>query len=148
MEYAAVQDPDCIFCKIASGKIPAKVILQNKSTMALLDAFPLAAGHTLVIPRSHHAKLQDMKQPDVVALFETTWRVLSAVEEGSQTPALTIAVHNGREAGQEIPHVHVHLIPRKPGDGAGPVHSMFEKRPKLSSEEMESLRSRIAANLG
>jgi histidine triad (HIT) family protein len=142
-----MQDPDCIFCKIASGKIPARVILQDKSTMVLLDAFPLAAGHTLVIPRSHHAKLQDMKQADVVALFEMTWQVLSAVEEGSQTSALTIAVHNGREAGQEIPHVHVHLIPRKPGDGAGPVHSMFGQRPKLSSEEMESLRSKIAANL-
>jgi histidine triad (HIT) family protein len=142
-----MQDPDCIFCKIASGKIPAKIMLQNKNTMALLDAFPLAAGHTLVIPRSHYAKLQDMKRPDAVALFEMTWQVVSAVEAGSQTSATTIAVHNGREAGQEIPHVHVHLIPRKPGDGAGPVHSMFGKRPKLGLEEMESLRSKIASNL-
>lgn len=142
-----MQDSGCIFCKIASGKIPAKILLQNKSTMALLDAFPLAAGHTLVIPRSHYAKLQDMKQPDVAALFEMTWQVVSAVEAGSKTSATTIAVHNGREAGQEIPHVHVHIIPRRPGDGAGPVHSMFGKRPKLGPEEMESLRSKIAANL-
>ena len=142
-----MQDPDCIFCKIVSGEIPAKIILQNKSTMALLDAFPLAAGHTLVIPRSHYAKLQDMKRVDVEALFETTWQVVSAVEAGSQTSATTIAVHNGKDAGQEIPHVHVHLIPRKPGDGAGPVHSMFGKRPKLGPEEMELLRSKIAANL-
>ncbi len=142
-----MHDPDCIFCKIASDKIPAKIILQNKSTMALLDAFPLAAGHTLVIPRSHYAKLQDMELPDVVALFEMTWQVVSAVEAGSQSSATTIAVHNGREAGQEISHVHVHLIPRKLGDGAGPVHSMFGKRPKLGPEEMESLASKIAANL-
>jgi histidine triad (HIT) family protein len=142
-----MQDPDCIFCKIASGKIPAKIILQNKSTMALLDAFPLSAGHTLVIPRSHYAKLQDMKRPDAAALFEMTWQVASAVEAASQTSATTIAVHNGREAGQEIPHVHVHLIPRKPGDGAGPVHSMFARKPKLGPEEMESLRAKIVSEL-
>jgi histidine triad (HIT) family protein len=142
-----MQDSDCIFCQIASGKIPAKIMLQNESAMALLDAFPLTVGHTLVIPRSHYAKLQDMKRLDAVAMFEMTWQVVSAVEAGSQTMATTIAVHNGREAGQEIPHVHVHIIPRKPGDGAGPVHSMFGKRPKLGPEEMESLRSKIATNL-
>ena len=142
-----MQDSDCIFCQIASGKIPAKIMLQNESAMALLDAFPLTVGHTLVIPRSHYAKLQDMKRLDAVGMFEMTWQVVSAVEAGSQTMATTIAVHNGREAGQEIPHVHVHIIPRKPGDGAGPVHSMFGKRPKLGPEEMESLRSKIATNL-
>lgn len=142
-----MQDPDCVFCRIASGKIPAKIMLQNESAMALLDAFPLSVGHTLVIPRSHYAKLQDMKRPDAMALFEMTWQVVSAVEAGSQTMATTIAVHNGREAGQEIPHVHVHLIPRKPGDGAGPVHSMFRNRPNPGPEEMESLRSKIVANL-
>jgi histidine triad (HIT) family protein len=142
-----MQDPNCIFCKIAAGKIPTKVIVQNERAMALLDAFPLAAGHTLVIPKSHYAKVQEMSREDAMAVFEITWQVSDAVEAGSQVSASTIAVHNGREAGQEIPHVHVHIVPRKSSDGAGPIHSMFKNRPKIGSDEMDALRSKIAGSL-
>jgi histidine triad (HIT) family protein len=142
-----MQDPNCIFCKIAAGKIPTKIIVQNERAMALLDAFPLAAGHTLVIPKSHYAKVQEMSREDAMAVFEITWQVSDAVEAGSQISASIIAIHNGREAGQEIPHVHVHIVPRKSGDGAGPIHSMFENRPKIGSDEMETLRRKIAGSL-
>ena len=142
-----MQDPSCIFCKIATGKIPAQVIAQNERAMALLDAFPLAAGHTLVIPKSHYAKVQEMSREDAAAVFEMTQKVASAVESGSQANASTIAIHNGREAGQEIPHVHVHIVPRKAGDGAGPIHSMFKNRPKLGAQEMGALRDTIAGSL-
>jgi histidine triad (HIT) family protein len=142
-----MQDPDCIFCKIAEGKIPARLLVQNDRALALLDAFPLAAGHTLVIPKSHYAKLQDMEQKDARALFEITWKVTGAVENGSQVDACTIAIHNGRDAGQEIPHVHVHIVPRKKGDGAGAIHSMFRDRPELDAQEMDALRDRIAGHL-
>jgi histidine triad (HIT) family protein len=142
-----MQDENCVFCKIASGKIPARIVMQNDRAIALLDAFPLAAGHTLVIPKSHHVKVQDMNEQDAMAVFEITWKVAGAVEAGSQVNASTIAVHNGSEAGQEIPHVHVHIVPRKRGDGAGPIHSMFRNRPKSSPQEMDSLRDKIAGNL-
>lgn len=142
-----MQDPNCVFCKIAGGKIPARVVMQNDRAVALLDAFPLAAGHTLVIPKSHYAKVQDMNEQDAMAVFEITWKVASAVEAGSHVGASTIAIHNGSEAGQEIPHVHVHIVPRKGGDGAGAIHSMFKSRPKLSPQEMDSLRDKIASNL-
>lgn len=140
-------DPACVFCKIAAGKTTAKVIEQNERAIAFLDAFPLAKGHTLVISRSHHAKIQDMDTMEAAAMFEMTRRVVSAVEAGTKTNASTIAIHNGREAGQEIPHVHVHIIPRTVDDGAGPVHSMFRKRPKIGSEEMDSICSKIVAGL-
>jgi histidine triad (HIT) family protein len=142
-----MQDPDCIFCKIAVGKIPARVVMQNDRAVALLDAFPLAAGHTLVIPKSHYAKVQDMGEDDAMAMFEITWKIAGAVETGSQVEASTIAIHNGSEAGQEIPHVHVHIVPRKRGDGAGAIHSMFKSKPKLSPQEMDSLRDKIVGNL-
>jgi histidine triad (HIT) family protein len=142
-----MQDPNCIFCKIAAGKIPTKVIVQNERAMALLDAFPLAAGHTLVIPKSHYAKVQEMSREDAMAVFEITWQLSDAVEAGSQVSASTIAIHNGREAGQEIPHVHVHIVPRKSSDGAGAIHSMFKNRPKIGSDEMDTLRSKIAGSL-
>lgn len=142
-----MQDPNCIFCKIAAGSIPSRIIMQNEGAMALLDAFPLAAGHTLVIPKSHYARVQDMSREDAIAVFEVAWKVAGAAESGSQADASTIAIHNGREAGQEVPHVHVHIVPRKRGDGAGPIHSMFRNRPKLSAQEMDSLCEKIAGSL-
>ena len=142
-----MQDPNCVFCKIIAGEIPAKVIMQNEKAMALLDAFPLAAGHSLVIPKSHYAKVQQMSEQDAMAMFEIVWKLIGAVETGSQVNASTIAIHNGSEAGQEVPHVHAHIVPRKRGDGAGPIHSMFKIKPKLSPQEMDSLRERIASNL-
>ena len=142
-----MQDPNCIFCKIVAGEIPARVIMQNEKAMALLDAFPLAAGHSLVIPKSHYAKVQQMSQHDAMAIFEIVWKLTGAVETGSQVNASTIAIHNGSEAGQEIPHVHAHIVPRKRGDGAGAIHSMFKIKPKLSPQEMDSLCEKIASNL-
>jgi histidine triad (HIT) family protein len=142
-----VQDPNCIFCKIIASEIPARVIMQDERAMALLDAFPLAAGHTLVIPKSHYAKVQHMSEQDSNAVFEMVWKLAGTVETASQVNASTIAIHNGSDAGQEVPHVHVHIVPRKHGDGAGAIHSMFKIKPKLSTEEMDSLYRRIAGNL-
>jgi histidine triad (HIT) family protein len=142
-----MQDPNCVFCKIIAGKIPARVIIENEKAMAVLDAFPLAAGHTLVVPKLHYAKVQEMSEQDAMAVFEIIWKLASAVEVGSQVNASTIAIHNGPDAGQEIPHVHAHIVPRRTGDGAGAIHSMFKIKPKLSPEEMDSLRDRIASHL-
>ncbi|UVS70626.1 HIT family protein [Nitrososphaera viennensis] len=133
------QDSNCIFCKIVSGQIPARVVKQNDRAMAFLDAFPLAAGHVLVVPKAHFQKIQDMGAPDARAVFDLVHKITGRIESAAGTSASTIAVHNGKEAGQEVPHVHVHIIPRKPGDGAGPVHSMFKNRPRLSAQEMDAL---------
>jgi histidine triad (HIT) family protein len=142
-----MQDPNCIFCKIIAGEISARVIIQNEKAMALLDAFPLAAGHTLVIPKSHYAKVQQMSEQDAAAVFDMVWKLAGVVETASQVNASTIAIHNGSDAGQEVPHVHVHIVPRKTGDGAGAIHSMFKMKPKLSPQDMDSLHNRIADNL-
>ena len=137
------QDPNCIFCKIVAGQIHARVIKQNEKAIAFLDAFPLAAGHALVIPRSHYPKVQDMAPADVQAVFQLAHEITGRVESATGAPASTIAVHNGREAGQEVPHMHIHIVPRKQGDGAGPIHSMFKNRPKLSAQEMDALADRM-----
>ena len=118
---------DCIFCKIVSGQIPCKKVYETAGSLAFLDAFPLARGHTLVIPKAHHVKVQELSSGENADLFEAV-RVVSARAE-KISPSCLVAVHNGKEAGQEVPHVHVHVIPRNPGDGAGPVHGMFSKRP-------------------
>ena len=126
---------DCIFCKIASKEIPSKIIFETEKTLAFMDAFPLTKGHSLVIPKTHYEKIQDISQTDNADLFETVRIVISKVDK--ITNATLLAVHNGKESGQEIPHVHVHLIPRSIEDAAGPVHSMFSNSTKLTDEETQ-----------
>jgi histidine triad (HIT) family protein len=128
---------DCIFCSIVSGKIPARKIHESSKSIAFLDAFPLIKGHTLVIPKTHYVKMQEMTESDNADLFETVRIVAGKIER--LAPSSLVAVHNGKESGQEIPHVHVHVIPRRQEDGAGPVHSMFTKRPKLSDDEFAEI---------
>jgi len=132
---------NCIFCKIIQGEIPAKIIKETEKSLAFLDAFPLTKGHTLVIPKMHYEKIQDMSTEDNSDLFETVHKVSAKVDK--ITNATLIAIHNGKQSGQEIPHVHVHLIPRSPEDSAGPVHSMFKETPKLSNEEINELYEKL-----
>ena len=135
---------DCIFCKIAKKEIPAKIVTETEKSIAFLDTFPLSRGHTLIIPKHHYEKVQDITVDDNTDLFETLRKVVSKVDK--ITGSTLLAIHNGKESGQEIPHVHVHLIPRKPGDLAGPVHSMFKNRPKLSDDELDKLCIEIKNN--
>jgi histidine triad (HIT) family protein len=128
---------NCIFCKIVNGTISARKIYETQNSLAFLDAFPLTKGHTLVIPKNHYGKVQDMNPSDSIDLFESV-KVVSKKIESISSSSL-IAIHNGKESGQEIPHVHVHIIPRTLSDGAGPVHNMFTKRPSLDEDEYEQI---------
>jgi len=132
---------DCIFCKIVKREIPAKIIAETGKSLAFIDAFPLTKGHSLVIPKNHYAKVQDIATDDYADLFETVRKVISKVDKISN--ATLLAVHNGKESGQEIHHVHVHLIPRSAEDSAGPVHSMFKDRPKLSENEINEIHEKL-----
>jgi histidine triad (HIT) family protein len=135
---------DCIFCKIVNGQIKAKIVLETKNSIAFLDAFPLAKGHTLVIPKKHYEKIQQMPLPDNSDLFETVNKVVAKVD--TITGATLVAIHNGRDAGQEVPHVHVHLIPRSQDDSASAVHGMFTKRPSISDSEFDQVLSKLKSD--
>ncbi len=135
---------DCIFCKIVSKEIPTKILVETESCVGFLDAFPLAKGHALVIPKRHYEKLQDLPINVNTEVFSTVHSLISKVD--SLTGATLVAVHNGKQSGQEIPHVHVHLIPRSKDDSAGAVHSMFSKKPDLSESEIEELCSKLQIN--
>ena len=134
----------CIFCKIVSKEIPTKILVETESCIGFLDAFPLAKGHALVIPKRHYEKLQDLPININTEVFSTVHSLISKVD--SLTGATLVAVHNGKQSGQEIPHVHVHLIPRSEDDSAGAVHSMFSKKPDLSESEIEELCSKLRIN--
>ncbi|MDP6857773.1 MAG: HIT family protein [Candidatus Nitrosopelagicus sp.] len=135
---------DCIFCKIASKEILAKILVETESCIGFLDAFPLAKGHALVIPKKHYEKLQDLPININTEIFSTVQSLISKVD--SLTGATLVAVHNGKDSGQEIPHVHVHLIPRSVDDSAGAVHSMFSQKPELSESEIDELCNKLRIN--
>lgn len=110
---------DCIFCKIISGAIPAIGVMATEDAFAFLDIAPLAEGHTLLVPKRHYGRLTDVPGDELGRL---TWHLAPlarAVQGATGTDACNILQNNGRAAGQEVQHVHFHIIPRKPGDGLG-----------------------------
>ena len=115
--------------------------METDKSLAFLDAFPLTKGHILVIPKNHYVKIQEMKKEDNIDLFDTV-RIMAGRLERLASSSL-IAIHNGKESGQEVLHVHVHIIPRSIDDGAGPVHNMFRQRPKLTDSEFEDLAQKL-----
>ena len=135
---------DCIFCKIVSKDIPSKILYEDDDTISFLDAFPVAKGHTLVIPKKHFSKIQDLPFDINQKLFETVHKMTGKVD--SLQGSTLIAIHNGKESGQEVPHVHVHLIPRSDSDSAGPVHSMFKDKIELTESEINSLYDVLKTN--
>jgi len=132
---------DCIFCRIVEGKIPSRKITETEKSLAFLDAFPLTKGHTLVIPKKHYVKIQEMSKEDNSDLFEVV-RILTEKME-RLAPSSLVAIHNGKESGQEVPHVHVHIIPRSTDESVGPVHSMFSKKPKLTNDEFNNIKEKL-----
>lgn len=136
---------DCIFCRIVHGQIPARRVWEDEHALAFLDAFPLARGHTLVVPRAHVERVEELGDQQAQALFAGVHKLVGRVQKATGTAGSTIAVNNGRDAGQEVPHVHVHIVPRARGDAAGGIHGMRWERPKVSAEEMDLLAQGIRA---
>lgn len=133
---------DCLFCQIVDGAIPSHTVYEDESAYAFLDVNPLARGHTLVIPRTHHEQLTGMPAETLGALGEAVGAVVPAVEAAVEAPASTVAVNNGPEAGQEVPHVHWHIVPRYSDDDVGPIHALFDGV-DLPDDEMASIADRI-----
>ncbi len=115
----------CIFCRIVAGEIPAEIVAKDEHTVAFLDIAPLADGHTVVVPRRHVATIEDMPSTEAVALFGAVQRLAGPVRSAVGADGSTIGINNGAATGQTIPHVHVHIVPRRDGDGAGSVHTIF-----------------------
>ena len=138
---------ECLFCQIVAGDIPGNTLYETDTVLAFLDANPLAEGHALVIPKDHYHRLNDVPEDVATDLFSAIHRIVPAVEAVVDAPATTVAFNNGEEAGQEVPHVHGHVVPRDEDDGAGPIHSLFSGRQGVSDEEMAEIADRIQSSL-
>jgi histidine triad (HIT) family protein len=102
----------CVFCSIVSGDRPAEHVLQDQRTMAFLDIHPAGVGHTLVVPRTHAETIFDVTAEDWDALWQMSRRVALAIRDAFAPDGLHVRQANGRLGGQEIMHLHAHLIPR------------------------------------
>jgi diadenosine tetraphosphate (Ap4A) HIT family hydrolase len=109
--------PDrCPFCDLESGR----VLEENELAIALLDAFPVSPGHTLVIPRRHIADFFELSNEEMMAVLELLKRVHARLMGGKRPDGFNVGINVGRAAGQTVSHAHVHLIPRFAGDVAQP----------------------------
>jgi histidine triad (HIT) family protein len=120
----------CVFCEIVGGERPAHRVLEDDACLGFLDARPVFAGHVLLIPRTHYETFADLPSGLVEPLFANAQRLARAVEAGLGADGTFVAMNN--KVSQSVPHLHVHIVPRKKKDG---LRGFFWPRQKYSNEE-------------
>jgi len=123
-------DPSCIFCQIVAGERPAHVVLESEQAMAFLDMRPVFPGHSLLVPREHYETLVDLPQSLVGELFLDGQRLAAAVQEGMDADGSFVAMNN--VVSQSVPHVHLHVVPRRRKDG---LRGFFWPRQKYETDD-------------
>ncbi|MCS6771773.1 MAG: HIT family protein [Kiritimatiellae bacterium] len=109
--------PDCVFCRILRGELPCQAVYEDDATLAFLDIGPIIKGHTLVIPKIHVERITDVPAEALGRVMQTVQRVAGALFRGLGADGVNVHQTNGAAAGQTVPHVHFHVIPRFEGDG-------------------------------
>jgi histidine triad (HIT) family protein len=134
---------ECLFCRIVSGEVPAVIVYEDDNSIAFLDHRPLFPGHTLLVPRQHVETLGDLPVKLVAPYFETAQLLSLAVESAMEAEGTFVAMNN--RVSQSVPHLHVHVVPRRRKDG---LKGFFWPRTKYKSdEEMQDVKRKIAAAL-
>lgn len=133
---------NCIFCRIIGGEVPALKVYEDERTLAFLDIHPSTPGHTLVLPKAHVVRVEDLSVEDAEALFHALHRVVGPIQKAVDAPASTVGINNGPESGQVVPHLHIHVIPRFRGDRGGIIQGIA-RRGRPSREEMRRIAERI-----
>ena len=135
---------DCVFCKIIRGEIPCSKLYEDDHVLAFLDIAPFNYGHALVIPKDHHHSITTLPSEFHAHIMSTACKVAVAQMRALKAEGFNLALNNGRCAGQEVPHVHLHVIPRFVDDQ--PIFKA-SKNKYASTEEMletaESIRAKL-----
>ena len=131
----------CLICRIIAGEVPSHVVYEDPHCVAYLDIRPAASGHTLLVPRAHAARVEDLTPQQSEALFRALHFVLSPIRYAVNADATTIGINNGPGSGQEIQHVHIHIIPRRRGDRGGIVQRLGPGGAGDPEETAESIRT-------
>jgi histidine triad (HIT) family protein len=134
---------ECLFCGIAGGTVPSAIVWRDDHVCAFLDARPVFKGHVLVAPRAHVPTLLELPDAETAPLFIAVRRVAAAVERGLGADGTFVALNN--KVSQSVPHLHVHVVPRRRKDG---LRGFFWPRvPYESDAERDEFAARIAAAL-
>jgi histidine triad (HIT) family protein len=127
---------DCIFCKIINKEIPNFTVFEDENVLAFLDIFPHAKGHTVVIPKKHFADSSEMNGEDWKKFCSGIKKARDRIAEVLSPDGFNVGWNESPEAGQVVPHLHVHIFPRYKGDGGGSVHSIIKNPGGLSPKEL------------
>ncbi|TSJ61700.1 HIT family protein [Starkeya sp. 3C] len=131
-------DPGNIFAKILRGELPAYRVYEDERVLAFLDIMPRAPGHTLVIPKAPSRNLLDVAPDDLAAVAAIAQKIARAQMSAFGAEGITVTQHNEHAGGQEVFHLHVHVIPR---------HTGIELKPPLSYKETPEVLAEQAARL-
>ena len=134
----------CIFCKIAAGEIKAAVVYEDEAVIVFLDTAPMFPGHCLVCPKRHVDHMLELPEDLMQPLFACAKRIAKAVEDGLGAAGSLICINN--KVSQSVPHLHVHVIPRRPKDGLKGF--FWPRRPYRDSAEMEAIAQSLRETLG
>ena len=130
---------ECLFCRIVSGELPATIVYEDENSVAFLDHRPLFPGHTLLVPREHVETLGDLPAKFVGPYFEAAQLLSRAIESAMEAEGTFVAMNN--RVSQSVPHLHVHVVPRRKKDG---LKGFFWPRTKYKGdEEMEEVKKKI-----
>jgi histidine triad (HIT) family protein len=106
---------NCVFCKIARKEADASIVYEDADVMAFMDIRPVSEGHALIIPKKHYVDIFDVSEELLGATHKVTKKIAAAVKKATKADGISIVQQNGKAAGQEIFHLHVHVIPRFEG---------------------------------
>jgi histidine triad (HIT) family protein len=135
-------DSNNVFAKILRGEIPSVKVYEDDKTLAFMDVMPQADGHVLVIPKEPAENVFELSPEGASALMVTTQKVAKAVRKGMEAPGIMISQLNGKPAGQSVPHVHFHIIPRSKG-----VDFKFHAREMENPDKLKAFAEKIRAAL-
>jgi histidine triad (HIT) family protein len=141
---------DCIFCQIVAGAAPASVVYSDEKVLAFLDVLPVNTGHVLVIPKAHAARLSELDEETGAQIFRVAMRVSKGLARSSvRCEGVMLHLADGEAAFQEVPHVHLHVVPRFKGDGFGlKFGPNYGKRPNRKELDAVAGSIREAMRLG
>lgn len=118
----------CIFCKIIAKEIPNHTVYEDANLLAFLDIFPCSKGHTVVIPKRHAERMTDLLAAEQTALMHGVADVMKKLDAVLLPAGMNVGWNDRAAAGQAVPHVHIHIIPRYEGDGGGSMHSIVKSK--------------------
>ncbi len=127
----------CIFCKIVDGTAPSYKVYEDKNTVAFLDLNPVSDGHVLLIPRLHTQYIEELPEATWETLMKTLIKIVPPIQRAMNSTDSNIGLNNGPNAGQIVPHVHIHIIPRPTKTGPLLFSSVSRFKPRKEEYYME-----------